>query len=362
MKVGILGGGQLGRMLTLAGYPLGIQCVCYEQASTPSAGFTGKVELGRFDDVKHLESWVKAHDVITYEWENFSPDLVGHLAEVRPLHPSVRALAAAQDRWHEKVLFDELDIPVAAFRFASDERELRQAIDELDMPVVVKTKFGGYDGKGQAVVRNEEDVLAAVQLVSDIPVIVEKLIDFQSEVSAIGVRGHNGDVVTYPLTHNIHRDGILRRSTAPAVVPAEFETAARMHLEAVMKRLDYVGVLALEFFVTPSGLMANEMAPRVHNSGHWTMNGAATSQFENHLRAVCGLPLGSTEVLSPVAMVNCIGAIPSAEHVLAIPGTHLHTYDKSPQPGRKVGHINVTAPTNDELMRRVDAVERLLTQ
>jgi 5-(carboxyamino)imidazole ribonucleotide synthase len=360
MKVGILGGGQLGRMLTLAGYPLGIHCACYEQASAPSASFTGKVEAGSFDDVKHLESWAKSRDVLTFEWENFSPDLVGHLGEIRPLHPNVRTLATAQDRWHEKVLFDELDIPVPAFRFASDERELRTAIDELDVPVVVKTKFGGYDGKGQAVVRSEEDIAAAVELVRTIPVIVEKLVDFQSEVSAIGARGRTGEIVTYPLTHNIHREGILRRSVAPAAVPTEFEIAAQTYLRAIMKKLDYVGVLALELFVTPSGLMANEMAPRVHNSGHWTMNGAVTSQFENHLRAVCGMPLGSTDVLCPVAMVNCIGDMPSIDQVLAIPGTHVHTYDKTPRPGRKVGHINITAPTPDELTKRIEAVERLL--
>jgi 5-(carboxyamino)imidazole ribonucleotide synthase len=362
MKVGILGGGQLGRMLTLAGYPLGITCSCYDDTPNVSASFTGHVEAGSVTEIKRIDAWVKHQDVITYEWENFPTELVGHIAALRPLHPSVKALVAAQDRWHEKVLFDELDIPVPAFRFASDEAELRTAIDELGCPLVVKTKTGGYDGKGQAVVRSDDDIPAALALLNHSPVIAEAFVDFQSEVSAIGVRARDGDIKVYPLTHNTHVDGILRRSVAPAVVPAEFEQAAQRHLGAIMKKLDYVGVLALEMFVTPGGLLANEMAPRVHNSGHWTQNGATTSQFENHLRAVTGMPLGSTEPLCPTAMVNLIGFIPPIDRVLAVPGTHVHLYDKEVRPGRKVGHINVTAPTTTELMERVAAVERLASQ
>jgi 5-(carboxyamino)imidazole ribonucleotide synthase len=360
MNVGILGGGQLGRMLTLAGYPLGITCVCYDPTPGVSASFTGRVEPGDFDDVARITEWAKNYDVLTYEWENFTPELVGHLSAMRPLHPNVKALAAAQDRWHEKRLFDELDIPVPAFRFAENEAELRRGIDELGFPVVAKTRNGGYDGKGQAVVRSEDDISAAVALLEQCPVIVETLIDFQSEVSAIGVRGMDGDTKTYPLTQNVHREGILRRSVVPAPVPSELEYAADAYLKAIMKRLDYVGVLALELFVTPGGLLANEMAPRVHNSGHWTQNGAETSQFENHLRAVTGMPLGSTELLCPSAMVNCIGSIPPTKQILAVPGTHLHVYDKEPRVGRKVGHINITASSSKELAERIEAVERLL--
>jgi 5-(carboxyamino)imidazole ribonucleotide synthase len=360
MKVGILGGGQLGRMLTLAGYPLGITCSCYDDTPNVSASYTGHVEAGPVTDIKRIDAWGKSQDVITYEWENFPAALVGHIAALKPLHPNVKALVAAQDRWHEKVLFDELDIPVPAFRFASDEGELRRAIDELGCPLVVKTKTGGYDGKGQAVVRSDDDISAAVALLDHSPVIAEAFVDFQSEVSAIGVRGRDGQTKVYPLTQNTHVDGILRRSVVPAVVPAEFEEAARRHLNAIMKKLDYVGVLALEMFVTPGGLLANEMAPRVHNSGHWTQDGATTSQFENHLRAITGMPLGDTDAICPTAMVNLIGFIPPIDQVLAIGGTHVHLYDKEVRAGRKVGHINITAPTTSALLERVDAVERLL--
>lgn len=360
MNVGILGGGQLGRMLTLAGYPLGIKCVCYDETPGTSASFTGEVENGSIEDIKRIGAWAKRSNVLTYEWENYPPELVGHLASIRPLFPNVKALATAQDRWHEKVLFDELDIPVPAFRFASDEAELRRAIDELGCPLVVKTKTGGYDGKGQAVVRSDEDIASAVELVQKCPVIVEQLISFESEVSAIGARGRDGDIQVYPLTHNTHVDGILRRSVVPAPVKADFEYAADTYLRAIMNRLDYVGILALELFVTPAGLMANEMAPRVHNSGHWTQDGAETSQFENHLRAVTGMPLGSTELMCPTAMVNCIGYIPPVDQALAIPGTHLHVYDKELRPGRKVGHINITASSSKELTERIEAVEALM--
>jgi 5-(carboxyamino)imidazole ribonucleotide synthase len=360
MNVGVLGGGQLARMLTLAGYPLGIQCVCYDDTPNVSASYTGVVDGGSITDMKRVEAWAKNCDVLTYEWENYPAELVGHLASLKPLHPNVRALTAAQNRWHEKVLFDELDIPVPAFRFATHERELRNAIDELDFPVVVKTKTGGYDGKGQAVVRSEEDIAEAVELVKNVNVIVETCIDFTSEVSAIGARGRNGDIVTYPLTHNTHREGILRTSVVPASLSSELERSADAYLRAIMNKLEYVGVLALELFVTQSGLMANEMAPRVHNSGHWTIDGAETSQFENHLRAVTGMPLGNTDLMCPTAMVNCIGYIPPIDKVLSIPGTHLHLYDKEVRPGRKVAHINVTANNRDELMSRVDAVERLM--
>jgi 5-(carboxyamino)imidazole ribonucleotide synthase len=318
------------------------------------------VEAGSVTDGRRIEGWTKSQDVLTYEWENFPPELVGHLASLRTLHPSVKALAIAQDRWHEKVLFDELDIPVPAFRFASDERELRRAIDELGTPLVVKTKMGGYDGKGQAVVREDDDIPAAIALVEKCPVIAESFVAFTSEVSAIGVRARNGDTAMYPLTHNMHIDGILRRSTAPAAVAPDMAKAAGIYLRAIMKKLDYVGVLALELFVTPGGLLANEMAPRVHNSGHWTQNGAVTSQFENHLRAVTGMPLGSTELLRPAAMVNLIGFIPPVDAVLAIPETHLHLYDKEVRAGRKVGHVNITAHDEKTLHERITAVEALV--
>lgn len=360
MNIGILGGGQLGRMLTLAGYPLGITCVCFDDTPDVSAGRVGKIDDGDIGDLKRVEAFAKRCDALTYEWENFSPELVGHLGSIKPLYPNVKALATAQDRWQEKVLFDELDIPVAAFRFASDENELRRAVDEIGLPMVVKTRIGGYDGKGQVVVREATDIPAAIDLLQQCPVMAEAFVDFQSEVSIIGARGRNGEVVVYPLTQNVHREGILRTSMVPAFVQTEFEYSAVTYMQAIMKKLDYVGVLALELFVTPGGLIANEMAPRVHNSGHWTQNGAETSQFENHLRAVAGLPLGSTELLCPTAMVNCIGFIPPPERILAIPGTHLHVYDKANRPRRKVAHINVTAASSKELLERVAAVEALV--
>lgn len=357
MRIGILGGGQLGQMMVLAGYPIGVRGTCFDSSLDVPAGMVGPVVPGELSDSQKLRRWASLVDVITYEFENFPAELVGDLSELKPVHPSPTALAAAQDRLAEKRLFNDLSIPVTPFRSVDSPAELTAALGELEMPVLVKTRTGGYDGKGQVVVRTPEDVPAALQLVASQPCIAEQWVPFDFEVSVIGVRGMDGSVTTYPITKNEHRHGILHKSTAPAAVDKEVRLLAQQYVWALLDRLDYVGVLTLELFVVGGRLLANEMAPRVHNSGHWTIEGAETSQFENHVRAICGLPLGSTRTRGPVAMINLVGAIPRREEVLAVQGAHLHLYGKDPRPGRKLGHITVTAGTEDDLTRAVKQVE-----
>jgi len=360
-QVGCLGGGQLGQMLALAGYPLGIRVCCFDSSTDVPAGIVGAAIAGDLQDGEKLRRWAARTDVVTYEWENFPAELVADLAEVRPVHPNPRSLTAAQDRWQEKRLFDELEIPIAPFRLVRSRRDLEVAFEELG-DLVAKTRTGGYDGKGQLVVRSPEDMDGIDALLAHGDVVAEQWVPFDCEVSIIGVRATNGEIAVYPLTRNEHRKGILHRSTAPAGLPAAVGTKAEAAMRALLRQLDYVGVLALELFVVGERLLANEMAPRVHNSGHWTIEGAETSQFENHLRAICGLPLGSTALRGAAAMVNLIGSMPPLARVLDIDGAALHDYGKTEaRPGRKLGHVTITATDEASLAPRLDALERIVT-
>lgn len=362
MRVGILGGGQLGRMLMLAGHSLDIETTAFETSMNVPCAQVGQVTAGDFSDREKLRSWASSVDVITYEWENIPAELVADLAELRPVAPRPLALVSAQDRWREKKLFSELEIPVPPFRLVTDEASLDAAINELDLPLVCKTRTGGYDGKGQVVLREQAhraEVLDLLRATGEAGLIAEQWVPFDTEVSIIGVRGKNGEVVTYPLVQNEHRNGILHSSTV-VEVEKSIQAAADRSIEALLTRLDYVGVLTLELFVVDGRVLANEMAPRVHNSGHWTIEGAETSQFENHLRAVTGLPLGSTAPRGPVAMINLIGQTPSLDELLAVPGAHVHLYGKSPRPGRKLGHVTITAPTQPELHARFEQVDDIV--
>lgn len=342
MKLGIVGGGQLARMLALAGYPLGLQFRVLDPVADACAGQVAELIQGAYADEVHLAQLAAWADVATFDFENVPAAAATILEQHTTVYPPAEALAVAQDRLAEKTLFWELGIPTPAFATVDSLAELREAVARVELPAVLKTRRLGYDGKGQRVLRIEEDIEPAWQALGNAPLLLESFVPFEREVSVLAVRGRSGEIAFYPLVENRHRDGILRRSQAPFPAPAlaqeGFDYARRL-----LERLNYVGVLAVEFFVREGRLIANEMAPRVHNSGHWTIEGAATSQFENHLRAILGLPLGSTAAIGYSAMLNCIGDLPEPAAVLAVPGTHYHAYGKAPRPGRKVGHVTLWA-------------------
>ena len=354
MRVGILGGGQLGRMVALAGHPLGVRCTVLEPAAESSAGQVCSHIRGDFDDFQALYQLAQVSDAVTYEFENVPVESARWLAERVPVFPPPRALEVSQDRLTEKTFFQSLGIPTPPFAAVAARHEFDAALAEIGLPCVLKTRRFGYDGKGQAVIRTRDDAEAAWQRLGGRPLILEGFVTFDRELSLIAVRGRDGQIMTHPLIENEHRDGILHRSTAPAGDTAEELTERAAEFAArVLAELDYVGVLTIEWFQDGPRLLANEMAPRVHNSGHWTIEGAQTSQFENHLRAVCGLPLGRCDAVGHSAMFNFIGTVPPAAEVLAIPNAHLHVYGKSDRPGRKVGHVTLRAATEDELRERL---------
>ncbi|HET9933645.1 MAG TPA: 5-(carboxyamino)imidazole ribonucleotide synthase [Polyangiaceae bacterium] len=358
-SVGVLGGGQLGRMLALAGYPLGVHCKFVDPTPNSPAGAVAPQIAADYVAREAIRE-LAACEVVTYEFESVPVEAAHELAETTPVFPPPNALATAQDRLSEKECFRALGVPTAPFAPVSTEAELRDAVARLGLPAVLKTRRLGYDGKGQCVLRSMSDVEPAFRSLGGVPLLLEGFVKFERELSLLAVRGRDGSIAFYPLVENHHRDGILRVTWAPAPnLDAALQNEAEEHVRKVLERLDYVGVLAVEFFACEGRLFANEMAPRVHNSGHFSIEGARTSQFENHLRAVLGLPLGSTEVPEPCAMLNLVGELPTREAVLAVPGAHLHLYDKTPRTGRKVGHITVRAADRTELTRRVEALLRL---
>lgn len=366
--VAVLGGGQLGRMLGLAGVALGLGMRFLDPSPGAGAGAAGTLLTGAFDDPDALARLATGAAVATYEWEGVPAEAARAVAAAGvPVRPGSRALEVAQDRLTEKELLRTLGIPTAPFAAVEEDdaepgAALRRALEAVGIPAVVKTRRGGYDGKGQAVVRSPADVDGAwAALKGAGSLIAEGLVAFRRELSIVAVRGLDGEVRAWPVVENLHQGGILRvsRAPAPGVDPAT-EAAARAYADAVLTELDYVGVVALELFDDPAALRVNEMAPRVHNSGHWTIEGATTSQFENHLRAILGWPLGDTAPRGVAAMVNCIGALPDPAAVLAVPGAHLHRYGKEPRAGRKVGHVTVVAADEAALEGRLSRVEELV--
>lgn len=354
-SVGILGGGQLARMLVLAGAPMGLRFVLLDQAPDACAAQLAPLVRARFDDGTALESFAGRVEVATFDFENVPADSAALLAGRVPVHPSPAALAVAQDRFSEKTLFRELGIPVAPFEAVDSREGLARAVDAVGLPCILKTRRLGYDGKGQFRLRQADDLDAAWAALGpqadSVGLILEAFVPFQREVSVLAVRSANGDFAHWPLTENWHDSGILAASMAPARIDAGLAARAVGHARSLAERLDYVGVFALELFVRDGGLFANEMAPRVHNSGHWTIEGAETSQFENHLRAVLGLALGSTAARGHSVMLNWIGELPEADAVLAADGGHWHDYGKSPRPGRKVGHATFRHDDPEQLAR-----------
>jgi len=352
MRIGIIGAGQLGQMLGFAARDLDMQCRFIDPSDTPPAAVAGDVIKRPFDDPDALQTLADECDVVTYEFENVPVEALLRISDRVPVYPPPGALRHAQDRLAEKRLFDSLQIPLPRYRAVDTLQDLQAAIDAIGLPLVLKTRRLGYDGKGQFVVRSVDDIDAAWRTLGTQALIAEEWVPFDYEVSAIGVRNVAGDIAMYPLTHNEHEDGILRRSRAPVDAP-ELTAIAGRYVTALLSHLDYVGVLALEFFVTGDRLLANEFAPRVHNSGHWTIEGAETSQFANHLRAISNLPLGSTACRGHAGMLNLIGEIPDTTRTPPEPGYWLHDYGKTPREGRKLGHITTVAASAEDRDRRL---------
>jgi len=359
VRIGIIGAGQLGQMLGFAAQNLDVECRFVDPAKNPPAAVCGKVVQSAFDDPAALMALADTCDVITYEFENVPVDALLHIEGIAPVYPPAAALRHSQDRLDEKKLFNELDIPLPGYHAVESRPDLDDAADKLGLPMVIKTRRLGYDGKGQFVVRTADALDAAWDELGGQALIAEQWVPFDYEVSCIGVRSVGGEVAIYPLSRNLHVDGILRVSRSPVAAP-ELTKLASDYVNRLLNRLDYVGVLALELFVVGDKLLANEFAPRVHNSGHWSIEGSETSQFENHLRAILDLPMGSTASTGHAGMVNLIGEIPAATLSLQI--GELHDYGKSSRPGRKLGHITVVANSAEERDRLVGLIEQNVTQ
>jgi 5-(carboxyamino)imidazole ribonucleotide synthase len=357
-------------MLALAGYPLGLSFRFFDPAPDSPAGQIAPHMVAAYDDWDALKKFADGLDVVTYEFENVPLETVHFLEQFTRVYPPPLALEKGQDRFFEKSHFRSLGIPTPDFAVVNSKADLEKAVRALGLPAVLKTRRMGYDGKGQVVLRSETEIDSAWETLNGQALIVETFIQFERELSILAARGHDGKMVFYPLAENTHREGILRTSVAPA--PRRPKTAglgeyhqtsqslAEVYVTALMSSLNYVGVLAIEFFQVGNDLFANEMAPRVHNSGHWTIDGAVTSQFENHVRAVAGLPLGSASPLGVAAMVNLIGSVPQPASILKIEGAHLHLYGKSPRAGRKLGHVNVLASSHDEAMFKVEELQKVI--
>ena len=357
MTIGILGGGQLGYMLALAGYPLGLHFRFLDPSPEAPVGRIANRVTADFNDEQALQKFSHGLEVVTYEFENVPVAAAKFLAERVPVCPPPSALEEAQERLREKRLFRKLDIPTTEFAEIAKQQDLGAAVKQVGLPAMLKTCRMGYDGKGQWLLRTAEDVEKARPELPDVPLILEKFVPFTRELSILGVRGRSGEIAFYPLIENYHRGGILRLSLAPAPnLTASLQQEAERAARKVLEELEYVGVLCIEFFEFGGRLLANEMAPRVHNSGHWTIEGAVTSQFENHLRAILGMPLGSTAAVGVSAMINLIGEIPESAEVLNVSNAHLHLYGKEPRAGRKLGHVTVRADQFEKLQQRLSAL------
>jgi 5-(carboxyamino)imidazole ribonucleotide synthase len=366
LRIGVLGGGQLGRMLGLAGVPLGFRCLFLDPAADACAAAAGEVLQAAFDDEAAALALARRVDVTTFDFENVPESSARAVETVCPLYPGSKALGASQDRLVEKDLLSSLGAAVPPYHGVASRAELLDALDSVGYPAVLKTRRFGYDGKGQAVLRDGEDLERAWQQLGDSPLILEAFVPFQAECSLIGVRGRQGTTLGatrgatrfWPLTRNVHARGILALSL-PGVFDDALQREAERIVQRLMDRLEYTGVLTVEFFLHQGRLLVNEFAPRVHNSGHWTIDGAECSQFENHLRAIAGLPLGGTGMTRHSLMFNWIGGLPPRDAALAIDGLHWHEYGKQARPGRKVGHATLTAPSNAALRENAERLAAL---
>ncbi|MGQ0429558.1 MAG: 5-(carboxyamino)imidazole ribonucleotide synthase [Gammaproteobacteria bacterium] len=358
MHIGIIGAGQLGRMMAISGIPLGMRFTMYDRTDRVPGAAVADIVDGEFDDLRRLRQFARGVDVVTFDWENVPLESARAVARFAPMWPPPRALAVGQDRIAEKELFSRLAIPVAPYSAVAGRAGLMRAIAALGTPGILKTRRLGYDGKGQVRILRTADADAAWRMLEGRPLVYERLVRFTREVSLIAARDRAGRTAFYPLAENLHEHGILAMTRAP-YVHASLQRAAERQVARLLAALGYVGVLCVEFFVEHGRLVANEMAPRVHNSGHWTIEGAETSQFENHVRAIAGLPLGSTRARGHAVMVNLIGRMPRTAAVAAIPGVHLHDYGKSPRPRRKLGHLTAVCPRRAARERMAARLRRI---
>lgn len=358
--VGILGGGQLARMMALAGAPLGLRFLVMDSVADACAGQFAPMVVGDYTDESALAEFASRVDVATFDFENVPAESAQWLTSRVPVFPNPRALATAQDRLAEKTLFRDLGIPVPPFAVIDTREQLDAAVAEIGTPCILKTRRLGYDGKGQFRIKSPADIAAAWDALgaqaAKVGLILEGFVAFERELSVVAVRGRDGEFRAWPLTENWHVDGVLSASLAPATVDDAMAATAIGHARKLAEALDYVGVLALELFCRDGELLANELAPRVHNSGHWTIEGSETSQFQNHLRAVLGLPLGDTRMIGQACMLNWIGAMPDATAVLSEAGGHWHDYGKQPREGRKVGHATLRAESGEALAEALASV------
>ena len=358
MKVGILGGGQLARMLVEAGTPLGLEFVIVDPKADACAAGMGRFIQAEYADPHALERLADC-DRVTCDFENVPADALAMVEGRVAVRPSAAALAAAQDRLTEKNRFTRLGMETPGYAEVNSRTDLQAAAETLGLPAVVKTRRMGYDGKGQMLLRDAEDLELAWQKLGEFPLILEQWVAFDSECSITAVRSTDGELRFWPMSHTWHRDGILRLAASLPVAESR-QRAAEAMLKTLAEDLDYVGCLTLELFARGDRLLANEFAPRVHNSAHWTIEGAVCSQFENHLRAVCGLPLGATDARGAAAMVNFIGRMPAPEAWLQLPGLHWHDYGKSAREGRKVGHATLSASGAVDLKNLLQRLDGLM--
>lgn len=362
--LGILGGGQLARMLAIAAAPLGVKTLVVDSAPDACAGQVAPLRVADWTDYAALAKFAADVDVVTFDFENVPADTAHWLAERAAVFPNPRALAVAQDRLAEKTLFRECGLHTPAFEAVDTREDLDRALAKIGAPAILKTRRLGYDGKGQFRIKHLTDADAAWAALGANAhgLILEAFVPFERELSVLAVRTRDGDFRVWPLTQNWHTDGVLSLSLAPAPDVGILQPRAEALARTLAERLDYVGVFALELFVKDGDLLGNEMAPRVHNSGHWTIEGAITGQFENHVRAVLGLPLGDTSARGLSAMFNWIGELPDAASVLGTVDGHWHDYGKQSRPGRKVGHATVCAQDAKALAARMGDIARALNR
>ena len=360
MKVGILGAGQLGRMLALAGTPMNVEFVLLDPIEDACGQSLGQFINAPFEDESALNEFVKNVDVVTVEFEHISTQSLEWLSQRVPVYPAPIAVTTAQDRLLEKQMFARLGIPTADYKAIDQQDEFIDYCTSRTQAMVAKSRHAGYDGKGQVRINTDTDLKDAWQQLAGVPIIVEDMVNFEREVSIIAVRNKKGQTAFYPLSENIHSGGILQCTKVKLNDPTQSQ--AEDYTKRVMDELDYVGVLTVEYFHCNGQLIANEIAPRVHNSGHWSIEGADSSQFENHIRAICGMPLGSTETRGPSAMINIVSEMPPRDDVLTVEGAHWHDYGKEPRAGRKLGHITLRANNQQQFDERLTKLESLLAK
>jgi 5-(carboxyamino)imidazole ribonucleotide synthase len=357
MVIGILGAGQLARMLALAGKPLGLKFIFLDPTPIACAADLGKHLIGDYTDKALLSQLAAEADVITYEFENVPVEIIDFLNQSTPVYPPAKALSIGQDRVTEKQFLQSLDIATAPFAAVSTLAELQQVMPTIGYPAILKTRRFGYDGKGQVILNNEHELATAWEAIKDAPSVVEGFVPFDREISIIASRSVSGEIVYYPVSENAHHKGILR--LAKNTIDDPQQAHAEQYINTILNALDYVGTIALELFAVGDKLIANEFAPRVHNSGHWTIEGSETSQFENHLRAIMDMPLGQTNSIGYAAMQNFIGNVPATEKLLSLTQLHLHLYDKAARKGRKLAHATIRTDSLTSFTSLIAALTKL---